>query len=49
MHGVRAIMGCRRNGVWFVRVYPLVGGMTTGSGMTYSEALGRALGRIASC
>ena len=49
MDGVRAVMGSRVQGVWTVRVYPRIGGMATGRGPTFSEALGRALAEIASC
>lgn len=46
---VKAVMGSRVQGVWLVRVYPVVGGMTVGRGATFSEALGRALAGIAAC
>lgn len=49
MGSVKAIMGTRRNGIWVVTLYLAIGVVERGEGTTFSEALGRALGRVPSC
>ena len=49
MEAVKAIMAARRQGVWTVTLYLATGMIERGLGTTFSEALGRALGRVGAC
>ena len=49
MDAIKAIIGSHRNQIWTLTVYTKVGAIVRGTGTTFSEALGRALGKIATC
>lgn len=49
MESIHTISGTRIAGIWTVVVTTTIGAVVRGQGTTFSEALGRALGRVPSC